>query len=66
LQRCSPSHFLKLSRLISQASRYRPKDLSIRYGKVFLEALAVAPSTPEQTHPLDSIRTRHNEKAGQL
>lgn len=66
LQRCSPSHFLKLSHLISQPSRYRPKELSIRYGKVFLEALAAAPSTTKEAHRLNSMHTHHNERARQL
>jgi hypothetical protein len=66
LQRCSPSHFLRLSHLISQASRYRPKELSMRYGKVFLEALAAAPSTTKEAHRLNSMHTHHNERAGQL
>jgi hypothetical protein len=48
LQRRSPSHFLMLNRLVSQATRYGPKNLAIRYGKVFMEALAVAPSTHKQ------------------
>ena len=59
LQQRSPSHFLMLSRLISQASQYQSKDLAARYGKLFMRALTVAPSTPMQAGPLHS---RHNHQ----
>lgn len=54
LQQRFPSHFLMLSRLVSQASQCQPKDLAARYGKVFMQALTVAPSTHMQPDPLHS------------
>lgn len=51
LQQRSPAHFLMLSRLVPQASQYQAKDLAARYGKVFMQALTVAPSTHMQAGP---------------
>lgn len=66
LQQRSPSHFLMLSRLISQANQYQPKDLATRYGKVFMQALTVTPSTHTQAGPLHSIYKHPNQKDNSL
>ncbi|MBH0187735.1 MAG: DUF1722 domain-containing protein [Nitrospira sp.] len=48
LQKRSPSHYVMLSRLVSETSQYHPNDLAARYGQVFMQALNVAPSTHMQ------------------
>jgi uncharacterized protein YbbK (DUF523 family) len=58
LQQRSPSHYVILSRLVSQTSRYQPNDLAARYGQVFMQALTVAPSIHMQTGLLHS-RYKH-------
>lgn len=66
LQQRSPSHLLMLSRLVSQASQYEPKDLAARYRKVFMQALTVAPSTHMQAGPLYSRHTHPIQKDNSL
>jgi uncharacterized protein YbgA (DUF1722 family)/uncharacterized protein YbbK (DUF523 family) len=37
----SPRHYETLGRLVGQAERYGPKELSVKYGELFMKALAV-------------------------
>lgn len=36
----SVPHYRQLGRLVAQVNEYRPKDLAIRYGELFMQALA--------------------------
>lgn len=47
--------YRSLGRLVAQAHRYRPKDLAERYGKLFMEALAVKATTRKQVNVLQHL-----------
>jgi uncharacterized protein YbgA (DUF1722 family) len=44
-----------LGRLVGQAERYRPKELAIKYGELFMEALAVKATVRKHVNVLQHI-----------
>jgi uncharacterized protein YbgA (DUF1722 family)/uncharacterized protein YbbK (DUF523 family) len=47
--------FQLLGRLVGQAERYRPKELAIKYGELFMEALAVKATVRKHVNVLQHI-----------
>jgi uncharacterized protein YbgA (DUF1722 family) len=51
----SRKHYQHLGRLVARADRYAPKELIERYGAVFMETLAVKPTTRKHVNVLQHI-----------
>jgi len=51
----SQSHYQQLGRLVGQAQRYRPKQLAMKYGELFMKALAVKATVRKHVNVLQHI-----------
>jgi uncharacterized protein YbgA (DUF1722 family)/uncharacterized protein YbbK (DUF523 family) len=51
----SQQHYEALGRLVGQAKRYRPKELSVKYGDLFMKALAVKATVRKHVNVLQHI-----------
>ena len=51
----SPPHHHTLGRLIAQADRRRPRELAMRYGRLFMDALAVKATVRKHVNVLQHI-----------
>jgi uncharacterized protein YbgA (DUF1722 family)/uncharacterized protein YbbK (DUF523 family) len=51
----SAQHYRLLGRLVAQAKEYRPKDLVLRYGELFMQALAVKATVRKHVNVLQHI-----------
>ncbi len=51
----SAQHYQRLGRLVGQAERYRPKELAIKYGELFMQALAVKATVRKHVNVLQHI-----------
>lgn len=51
----SAQHYQFLGRLVGQAERYRPKDLALKYGELFMKALAVKATVRKHVNVLQHI-----------
>jgi len=51
----SQQHYEALGRLVGQAQRYRPRDLAMKYGELFMKALAVKATARKHVNVLQHI-----------
>ncbi|HXV67964.1 MAG TPA: DUF523 and DUF1722 domain-containing protein [Nitrospira sp.] len=51
----SQPHYESLGRLVGQAERYRPKDLALKYGALFVKALTVKATARKHVNVLQHI-----------
>jgi Uncharacterized conserved protein len=51
----SAQHYQLLGRLVAQANEHRPKDLALRYGELFMQALAVKATVRKHVNVLQHI-----------
>jgi len=51
----SPQHYEALGRLVGQAQRYRPSELAVKYGELFMKALAVKATVRKHVNVLQHI-----------
>jgi len=51
----SAPHYQRLGQLVAQAKEYRPKDLVLRYGELFMQALAVKATVRKHVNVLQHI-----------
>lgn len=51
----SAPHYRELGRLVAQVHAYRPKDLALRYGELFMQALAVRATVRKHVNVLHHI-----------
>lgn len=51
----SQPHYQALGRLVGQAQRYRPKELAVKYGELFMKALAVKATVRKHVNVLQHI-----------
>jgi uncharacterized protein YbgA (DUF1722 family)/uncharacterized protein YbbK (DUF523 family) len=51
----SQPHYESLGRLVGQAERYRPKDLALKYGALFMKALTVKATARKHVNVLQHI-----------
>ncbi len=51
----SAQHYRQLGRLVAQVHEYRPKDLGLRYGELFMQALAVRATVRKHVNVLQHI-----------
>jgi uncharacterized protein YbgA (DUF1722 family)/uncharacterized protein YbbK (DUF523 family) len=51
----SELHYQRLGRLVGQAHRYRPRDLAVKYGELFMNALAVKTTVRKHVNVLQHI-----------
>ena len=51
----STQHYQQLGRLVGQAERYRPKELALKYGELFMKALAVKATVRKHVNVLQHI-----------
>jgi uncharacterized protein YbgA (DUF1722 family)/uncharacterized protein YbbK (DUF523 family) len=51
----SQPHYQALGRLVGQAVRYRPKDLALKYGDLFMKALAVKATVRKHVNVLQHV-----------
>ena len=58
----SAPHYRQLGRLVAQVNEYRPKDLAIRYGELFMQALAVKATVRKHVNVLQHILGHFKER----
>lgn len=51
----SQSHYAAMGRLVGQADRYRPKELTVKYGKLFMKTLALKATARKHVNVLHHI-----------
>ncbi|MGC4096617.1 MAG: DUF523 and DUF1722 domain-containing protein [Nitrospira sp.] len=51
----SPQHYKTMGRLVGQAEQYRPKELTVAYGNLFMKALAVKTTVRKHVNVLHHI-----------
>jgi uncharacterized protein YbgA (DUF1722 family) len=51
----SATHYRNLGRLVAQAHRYRPKELALRYGALFMEALSIKATVRKHVNVLHHL-----------
>jgi len=51
----SQPHYQQLGRLVGQAERYRPRELAMKYGELFMKALAVKATVRKHVNVLQHI-----------
>lgn len=51
----SSQHYQWLGRLVGQAERYRPRELAVKYGEIFMKALAVKATVRKHVNVLQHI-----------
>jgi uncharacterized protein YbgA (DUF1722 family) len=51
----SQQHYETMGRLVGQAERYRPKELTVKYGDLFMKALAVKATVRKHVNVLHHI-----------
>lgn len=60
----SQQHYQVLGRLVGQAERHRPKELAIRYGELFMQALAMKATVRKHVNVLQHILGFFKERLG--
>ncbi len=58
----SVPHHRQLGRLVAQANEYGPKDLALRYGELFMQALAVRATVRKHVNVLQHILGHFKER----
>lgn len=51
----SPQHYKTMGRLVGQAEQYRPKELTVKYGDLFMKTLAVKTTVRKHVNVLHHI-----------
>ena len=59
-----PQHYQVLGRLVGQAERHRPKELAIRYGELFMQALAVKATVRKHVNVLQHLLGYFKDRLG--
>lgn len=62
----SAPHYQRLGHLVAQANEYRPKDLALRYGELFMEGLAVKATVRKHVNVLQHILGYFKERLDAL
>ena len=60
----SAPHYRQLGRLVAQVHEYRPKDLALRYGELFMQALAVRATVRKHVNVLQHILGHFKDRLG--
>ncbi|HSA62261.1 MAG TPA: DUF523 and DUF1722 domain-containing protein, partial [Nitrospiraceae bacterium] len=60
----SQQHYQVLGRLVGQAERHRPKELALKYGELFMEALAVKATVRKHVNVLQHILGYFKDRLG--
>lgn len=60
----SQQHYQALGRLVGQAERHRPKDLALKYGELFMKALAVKATMRKHVNVLQHILGHLKDRLG--
>jgi uncharacterized protein YbgA (DUF1722 family)/uncharacterized protein YbbK (DUF523 family) len=60
----SQQQYQALGRLVGQADRYRPKELAIQYGELFMKALAVKATVRKHVNVLQHILGYFKDRLG--
>lgn len=60
----STQHYQQLGRLVGQAERYRPKELAIKYGELFMKALALKATVRKHVNVLQHILGYFKDRLG--
>ncbi|MBX3345741.1 MAG: DUF523 and DUF1722 domain-containing protein [Nitrospira sp.] len=60
----SAQHYRQLGRLVAQVHEYRPKDLVLRYGELFMQALAVRATVRKHVNVLQHILGHFKDRLG--
>jgi len=60
----SQQHYQVLGRLVGQAERHRPKELALKYGELFMKALAVKATVRKHVNVLQHILGYFKDRLG--
>lgn len=60
----STQHYQQLGRLVGQAERYRPKELAVKYGELFMNALAIKATVRKHVNVLQHILGYFKDRLG--
>jgi uncharacterized protein YbgA (DUF1722 family)/uncharacterized protein YbbK (DUF523 family) len=60
----SQQHYQVLGRLVGQAERHRPKELALKYGELFMKALAVRATVRKHVNVLQHILNYFKDRLG--
>jgi uncharacterized protein YbgA (DUF1722 family)/uncharacterized protein YbbK (DUF523 family) len=60
----SQQHYQILGRLVGQAERHRPKELALKYGELFMKALAVKATVRKHVNVLQHILGYFKDRLG--
>lgn len=60
----SAQQYRQLGRLVAQVHEYRPKDLALRYGELFMQALAVRATVRKHVNVLQHILGHFKDRLG--
>lgn len=60
----SQQHYEVLGRLVGQAERYRPKELALQYGDLFMKALAIKATVRKHVNVLQHMLGYFKERLG--
>jgi len=60
----SQQHYQALGRLVGQAERHRPKELALKYGELFMKALAVKATMRKHVNVLQHILGHLKDRLG--
>jgi uncharacterized protein YbgA (DUF1722 family) len=61
----SQQHYQILGRLVGQAERHRPKELALKYGELFMKALAVKATVRKHVNVLQHILGYFKDRLGE-
>jgi uncharacterized protein YbgA (DUF1722 family)/uncharacterized protein YbbK (DUF523 family) len=61
----SQQHYQVLGRLVGQAERHRPKELALKYGELFMKALAVKATVRKHVNVLQHILGYFKDRLGE-
>jgi uncharacterized protein YbgA (DUF1722 family)/uncharacterized protein YbbK (DUF523 family) len=51
----SPQYYRVLGRLVGESAHYRPRELALKYGELFMKTLAVKPTVRKQVNVLQHL-----------
>jgi uncharacterized protein YbgA (DUF1722 family)/uncharacterized protein YbbK (DUF523 family) len=60
----SQQHYQMLGRLVGRADQYRPKELAVKYGELFMKALAVKATVRKHVNVLQHVLGYFNTRLG--
>ena len=59
-----PQHYQVLGRLVGQAERYRPRELALKYGELFMKALGVKATVRKHVNVLQHMLGYFKDRLG--